>query len=432
MTDSDSDSDDDRAREPEPETEPELTERQRQERLARLVQPLDASEWGQRTQAAPPAMDVDGADEAGAPGLVAGSRAGDALLPRSMRPPRFAKQEYDGVVSESSDEDSGDERAPEGSIGRHVLGMRWADGAPTSDAASAAPRSATIEEIPSDGDKDEDEDDEDRARKTALALGDIDEEMNRRAWGLGTDEDGKDEDADADVDMGDEEGDFLEFSRQALGLSDEQWADILRERKDRGAYVPSPAAKKPAGPAPPPPSAPAAASTSAKVPNQSLDSFESMMKAMEQELARHRQGNDEPMPEQSARPTFKKPAARPATDKTATPPGKAQRTGIRPGKGKASKFQRLQDLPSEADLDDMDDEQLAAMDAELRLALDGHSDDEDDMPELAELDDSGRQQYGMMKNLLESYRSQGGQSGVVGNLFGRLGEKGRPTSDSKK
>jgi hypothetical protein len=29
----------------------------------------------------------------------------------------------------------------------------------------------------------------------------------------------------------------------------------------------------------------------------------------------------------------------------------------------------------------------------------------------------------MMRDLLESYKSQAGESGVVGNLFGRLGEK---------
>jgi hypothetical protein len=32
-------------------------------------------------------------------------------------------------------------------------------------------------------------------------------------------------------------------------------------------------------------------------------------------------------------------------------------------------------------------------------------------------------EYKMMRDLLESYKSQAGESGVVGNLFGRLGEK---------
>ena len=37
-----------------------------------------------------------------------------------------------------------------------------------------------------------------------------------------------------EVDMADEEEEFLEFSRHALGISDEHWQQILQERRDRG------------------------------------------------------------------------------------------------------------------------------------------------------------------------------------------------------
>ena len=37
-----------------------------------------------------------------------------------------------------------------------------------------------------------------------------------------------------DIDMGEEEAEFLEFSRHALGISDEEWNDIVRDRKGRG------------------------------------------------------------------------------------------------------------------------------------------------------------------------------------------------------
>lgn len=37
-----------------------------------------------------------------------------------------------------------------------------------------------------------------------------------------------------EVDMGEEEEEFVEFAKQALGISDEQWGDIVRERKSRG------------------------------------------------------------------------------------------------------------------------------------------------------------------------------------------------------
>ena len=37
-----------------------------------------------------------------------------------------------------------------------------------------------------------------------------------------------------EIDMADEEDEFLEFARQALGVSDEQWKSIIEERKERG------------------------------------------------------------------------------------------------------------------------------------------------------------------------------------------------------
>lgn len=37
-----------------------------------------------------------------------------------------------------------------------------------------------------------------------------------------------------EIDMGEEEEEFLEFSRQTLGISDDQWDDIIRDRKQRG------------------------------------------------------------------------------------------------------------------------------------------------------------------------------------------------------
>ena len=37
-----------------------------------------------------------------------------------------------------------------------------------------------------------------------------------------------------EVDMAEEEEEFLEFSRQTLGISDDQWDQILRERRGRG------------------------------------------------------------------------------------------------------------------------------------------------------------------------------------------------------
>lgn len=56
----------------------------------------------------------------------------------------------------------------------------------------------------------------------------------------GDDEDGESEEdrpqmvGEIEVDMEEEEAEFLEFSRQALGISDDMWDDIIKERRGRG------------------------------------------------------------------------------------------------------------------------------------------------------------------------------------------------------
>ena len=41
-----------------------------------------------------------------------------------------------------------------------------------------------------------------------------------------------------EIDMDNEREEFLEFSRTTLGISDDMWNDILRERKERGGVFP--------------------------------------------------------------------------------------------------------------------------------------------------------------------------------------------------
>jgi len=56
----------------------------------------------------------------------------------------------------------------------------------------------------------------------------------------------------------------------------------------------------------------------------------------------------------------------------------------------------------------------AAMDAELKTALEHEDEDE------VELDAEGNVDYNLIKNFLESFKSQAGLSGPVSNLAGRL------------
>jgi hypothetical protein len=138
----------------------------------------------------------------------------------------------------------------------------------------------------------------------------------------------------------------------------------------------------------------------------SLNSFDKVMEAMDAELAKAKSAK-----------RAKGPDSEP-TQPASAPDSKTNTAGSQP----------LPKLPTEEDLDDMDEDDLMAMDRELKAALKSagiESDEEEGdegIEEVGQLDDEGKREYRMMKDFLESYKSQGGGSGVVGNLFGRLGE----------
>ncbi|KXN83606.1 hypothetical protein AN958_01171 [Leucoagaricus sp. SymC.cos] len=207
---------------------------------------------------------------------------------------------------------------------------------------------------------------------------------------------------DVEIDMEEEEEEFLEFSRQALGISDEQWYEIIQDRKDRGAFVPK--STKKAGTSGPPKALATqktgdstGANRETRVPqpgprpnvNPELDSFEAVMNAMDAELSRLRSSGRKTKPDQP----HTQPAAT-ATEKDVN--GK--------GKEKAHVISGDEDIDIEA-----------TMEAELKAALEKGEDDDDGFGEEDEPVD-----YNMIKNFLESFKSQAGLSGPVSNLAGRL------------
>ncbi|KAH9176602.1 SGT1-domain-containing protein [Lactarius sanguifluus] len=188
-----------------------------------------------------------------------------------------------------------------------------------------------------------------------------------------------------EVDMAEEQEEFLEFSRQALGITDGHWQQILQERRDRGAYVPTHTASaesqhlfREARTSDAPESGPRRPKA-ATAGNPNLDSFEAVMQAMDEELARSKNASGGP-------PNLPPPVER--------------------GKGKET------DLGQGADEGCMDIEE--AMDAELKAALEHDEDAEVDVSAEGGLD------YNLIKNFLESFKSQAGLSGPVSNLAGRL------------
>ena len=115
--------------------------------------------------------------------------------------------------------------------------------------------------------------------------------------------------------------------------------------------------------------------------NPKLDSFEAVMQAMDAELLRARR-------------------AKKLTDAKHSPAKLQSHEHREKGKQKA----------------EVDDEDIAAtMDVELRAILRNTKDDDDD-----DEGDEAPMDYTLIKNFLESFKSQQGLSGPVSNLLGRL------------
>jgi hypothetical protein len=258
-------------------------------------------------------------------------------------------------------------------------------------------------------------------------------------WGDGDaaeEEQAEERDEDMDVDMNDEQDDFLKFAREALGISDESWKDIIDSRRQRGAFVPeSKTAKASSSKSAGPKFMPAASadtmdldsdSVSApkgKGPNMALNSFETMMAAMESELEHAKAKGGAASSFAAPKVQFKKPASSTATASTSPSTSTATSKAKKNKKKNKSKYTSLTTLPSEAHLDNMDDDELAAMDAELRAALEDageYDDDDGDIPEVGQLSEDQQREYRMMRDLLES--ASQGHDGAAGALLARLGE----------
>jgi len=195
----------------------------REEKMRNLVAPLPAEEWGRK-----PHSGVNtGINGFGRKVTIVDPK--DDVKPVKMRPPVFEPQEYDGVVEES-DDDSDDEPARHGSLGQMLGDMNW---------QSTKPK---LEEL-SDEEEEEDEEKETARRSRKIGLGDdIDEQMKKAVWGSGDkedeDEDMGDEHIDFEAIMEEEQGDFLKFAQEALGITDDMMQGIVSSREARGGESP--------------------------------------------------------------------------------------------------------------------------------------------------------------------------------------------------
>lgn len=221
-----------------------------------------------------------------------------------------------------------------------------------------------------------------------------------------SDEDKPEVVGDFEIDMRQEEQEFLEFSREALGITDDQWNDILKDRKARGGkfllvvnirlasctavFIPHSAKnvtnRKKSGP-----EAKFKMPTSEpkpdKMPDWSLNSFEAVMQALDDQL-RHVQAGKQP--------------------DILPPPSQTQSEDRAKGKEKA--FNADEDEEEAQGI-------LAAMEAELKSSLERGDDSENEGEDKG---DEEKLDYNLIKNFLMSFKSQQGASGPVGNLMGRL------------
>jgi len=178
---------------------------------------------------------------------------------------------------------------------------------------------------------------------------------------------------DVEIDMGEEEEDFIKFSREALGINEEMWENIVKDRQARGAFVPdiAPPLRSFADPNPTQEKVEVQKTDDGPRKNPQLDSFEAVMQAMEAELDSHKKS-----------------------------------------KGQASSSSKATKTTGENRPQEEKDVEMQ-LDEELRASLQQDSEGEDELGN-ADVD------YNLIKNFLESFKSQGGLSGPVGNLSGRL------------
>ena len=280
-----------------------------------------------------------------------------------------------------------------------------------------------------------------------------DETSDEDGEGMGSDEEDEEGrpqvEGEVEIDMEQEQEDFLRFTREALGIDDQAWEKIISDREKRGgesvqvlltkarittrvAYVPklsstsqakipkstqsNSKAQKEQGA-----QGRSAArffdeipniATTTRAPrplrtgprpnaNPELDSFEAVMEAMDKELERLKAGPVEILP----KPTL---ASTQRETKSTLPKGK----------GKAFPQQTTEADDGDDGDEDMEDVEQQ-MDAELKAALKKDhevvSSEDDD-----EIEDEPPMDYTMIKNFLESFKSQQGMAGPVSGLAGRL------------
>ncbi|GJJ09468.1 hypothetical protein Clacol_003691 [Clathrus columnatus] len=169
-----------------------------------------------------------------------------------------------------------------------------------------------------------------------------------------------------EVDMENEKDEFLEFSRDVLKITPDLWNSIVKDRQKRGAFVPTMTHVKETREADTSHFTSEGRPEELKEENTRLNSFETVMDALDLELQRVQEKNQERC------------------------------------KATTSASNLMADRPDEIDLN------IQEVTADELLMVQENNNEE-------------HMDYTLIKNFLESFKSQQGLSGPVSSLLGRLG-----------
>jgi len=255
-----------------------------------------------------------------------------------------------------------------------------------------------------------------------------------------------------DIDMDEERDEFLKFAQEALGLTSDQYEAILDSRRERGAYVPPPTSKVSQNGA----SAEEAAADTRVTPQPSKDSNDvqvpsSVSKGKQAQRSVHFEANNSSQEEVNETTssieedggrkanvdldTFDKlmnrmdeELERKKGQRGGRKGGPIPSTPMGPDLGGCAGMSKedISDDEEQSEGSDMEMGEVAsAMQSELAdlmkqsgVQLDGHSHHQPD--------------YALISNLLESFKSQVGLPGPVGNIASRIGLDLLPSKNNKK
>lgn len=199
-----------------------LTNEQRTARMATLVKPLEPGQWGASTQLAPSsssaATNGDASSAAPGPSAAASSFGVDDAQRRRDEVDRQAKLHALGELDAAHAQ-----ARPATKIRRPLLEKDSFDGVDSDDESDDG---GAQEELGANGGMS-------GALKAAMARDGIEADDDEDEPMVVEDDD-DDEANGAEVDMGEEEGEFIKFAREALGLDEQMWEKIVGERQQRG------------------------------------------------------------------------------------------------------------------------------------------------------------------------------------------------------